>query len=616
MSDTSQLTTHELWIDGRQMTVTVQKLTATTLRVTWTVPTVTSAFNGFVIVLSEGPVSSANFPEDGKRYVASSNWAAPQDKIGEAQVIAAAYGFFNDDITVRTVDVSNVDTSKLYYASAHAASNILQYYPVGVQSYPLESSRFEKQSDTYAGSIPSSSTPPENPANGDAYYDKNTGQVLIWKDSTQAWIESTDKTVATGAIPPVRPNQIFFDQNDSLLKVFLLGQWVTCNSTNTEIKTGANSWTPLASVDSQYPETPVTGDVVGFTPQAAYASPPVPEVRVYTLGQWLLLTSNLVRVLGQNVIVGDPVIGKILPAVPQLGDFFYSQTTRDLLVWNGDDWTKADTDQEGTPTSDKINIGTDGSYDERIRLMKTLKGQMGWPKVCVELTEEQFNIAIDNALDEFRRRADNAYLHRHVLFTLQNNQQTYYLNDPRNKTDRIVNVLKIHRINMLGVTNLTTDNNLYAQALYHQFFQGAAVDTLSIHLVSQMGETFEKIFAGNYVYTWDEASRQLEIHRRIQANKERVILEVAMERSEQELLLDRWSKQWIQGWAHAELKEMLGMIRSKYGSVAGPNGGLTLNGDMLISEARQDFDELLRQMLDYEVGNGGVNFGNTSFLIG
>ena len=52
------------------------------------------------------------------------------------------------------------------------------------------------------------------------------------------------------------------------------------------------------------------------------------------------------------------------------------------------------------------------------------------------------------------------------------------------------------------------------------------------------------------------------------------------------------------------------MIRSKYGSVAGPNGDLTLNGDMLISEARRDFSELLRQVTDYEVGIGGVNFGS------
>ena len=61
---------------------------------------------------------------------------------------------------------------------------------------------------------------------------------------------------------------------------------------------------------------------------------------------------------------------------------------------------------------------------------------------------------------------------------------------------------------------------------------------------------------------------------------------------------------------------MLGEIRSKYGSLPGPSGGITLNGDSLLARATEQQTELLRQIADYEAGNGGVNFGNTSFLIG
>jgi hypothetical protein len=89
-----------------------------------------------------------------------------------------------------------------------------------------------------------------------------------------------------------------------------------------------------------------------------------------------------------------------------------------------------------------------------------------------------------------------------------------------------------------------------------------------------------------------------------------------MERTEQELLLDRWAKQWLQGWAQAELWEMLGEVRSKYGNLPGPNGGLTLNGDSLLARASEQFAELLRQITDFEAGNGGVTFGNTAFFIG
>ena len=141
------------------------------------------------------------------------------------------------------------------------------------------------------------------------------------------------------------------------------------------------------------------------------------------------------------------------------------------------------------------------------------------------------------------------------------------------------------------------------------------VDLLSIHLISALSEDFERIFAGNLVFNFNENTRQLEIFRKLYRD-EKVVMECVMERTEQELLTDRWAKQWLQSWAHAELKEILGQIRSKYPSLPGANGGLSLNGDTLLNEARQDFEECLRQIRDFEVGNGGVEWGNTAFLIG
>ena len=61
----------------------------------------------------------------------------------------------------------------MYYASVHGISNVLQYYPFGIQSYPLEASRLEKASGVYVGNIPSLPSPPTNPAIGFVYYDKN-----------------------------------------------------------------------------------------------------------------------------------------------------------------------------------------------------------------------------------------------------------------------------------------------------------------------------------------------------------------------------------------------------------------------------------------------------------
>jgi hypothetical protein len=621
--NTLQLTTHELWIDGRAITLTAQKTNPTTLRLSWNLPANPRAYDGAIVLVSEDRLSSSNFPVDGTRYVASSNWTAPAEHIDGAHVVAAFYGFFGDNITQTSVDVTNVDPTKLYYASIHVSSNVLQYYTVGCQSYPLESSRFEKKSETYAGSIPVSASPPENPTNGQAYFDPTTNIVLVWNDSMAGWIKGSQDTVPVGALPPISVNQLFWNTNGNVLKYFNGTTWVVCDSTNTLVKMGA-AWAPFnsASMVTSLPAAPAIGDFAFYALKAPVSAPTTKQLKFFSLGSWYNVSPDLVHVYVGTVWVPiaavneEQMFGYADPVIPNIGDFFYQQSSRDLLVWTGSSWAKADTENEGAPTTDKVGVGTDGSYDERLRLINVLKNQIGYPQVCVELSEEQFNVAIDNSLDEFRRRADNAYLHRHIAFTLKRGQSTYYLNDPRDKTDKIVNVMKVHRINMLGINSLSAENGLYAQAFFNQLYQGSNVDLVSIHLMNQLSESYEKIFAGNIVFTWDEASRQFMVLRNITLEQERVILEVVMERTEQELLLDRWAKQWLQGWAQSELWEMLGMIRTKYGNLPGPNGGITMNGDLLLSMATEQQNELLRQITDYEAGNGGVNFGNTAFFIG
>ena len=47
-------------------------------------------------------------------------------------------------------------------------------------------------------------------------------------------------------------------------------------------------------------------------------------------------------------------------------------------------------------------------------------------------------------------------------------------------------------------------------------------------------------------------------------------------------------KQWIRRFALSLIKETLGQIRSKFGAIPIPGNNVTLNGDKLISEAREE----------------------------
>jgi hypothetical protein len=334
-------------------------------------------------------------------------------------------------------------------------------------------------------------------------------------------------------------------------------------------------------------------------------------VFVWTGATWQA-TSQTTTITGEV----DPVVGQAgLPTgYPKLGDFFYNSRTRDLKCWNGTQWNSTESDH-GVPTYQKQEVGTDLTYSARSNLIDILKKQLGYPVVCVELIEDHFNIAIDNALQELRRRTDIAYRKEYFFMTIMKSQDVYYLNDPSTGTDKIVDVQKIHRLNMLGLVNFTPDN-IYAQQFLNQFYApGVGYDLVSIHLIHALSETYTQLFAGDVAYNWREAARELKIYRRFATN-EKVLVECSCEKLEQELLVDRWAQQWIQQWAEAELMLILAQIRGKFATLPGPGGGLSLNADTLITQAQQYQEDCLRQIRDFEVGQNGSDNFYAPFVIG
>ena len=65
--------------------------------------------------------------------------------------------------------------------------------------------------------------------------------------------------------------------------------------------------------------------------------------------------------------------------------------------------------------------------------------------------------------------------------------------------------------------------------------------------------------------------------------------------------INSMGRQWIRQYTFALSKEVLGLVRSKFGSIPIPNGDLQLNGSDLLSQAQGDKEKLitqLREMLD------------------
>lgn len=623
-SNLSAKTTHELWVEARTFLVNVSRPTPSSLLINILYPSDISVADGAVVLLHTAPLKSEEFPTDGTRYTPSTNLSAVADTTGpkaSGPVVVGMYSKFNGaplpmnqmDSTTGMfstfIEITNASPDVLYFVTVHACTNILQYYPLGISSYLHEEGGANGSVASYAGNIPSLSAPPLSPKTGYVYHDTTNQLIQYW--TGDSWVPTSADTLKTGEVYPASVGQIYFLNGYSGYG-FDGSDWVSITPETLKFKIGGTwvSFTKFAGVLSK-PAVSAPGDLIwdhtlGYALFSDGATWNVPNIT----------NSLLVSQKGASpAFTVPPSIESVPLGAPVLGQLFYNTKNKQLDVWTGSRWIMANTAQVGVTSTEKMSVGTDGSYDERIRLTNILKAQLGWPQSCLELKEEQFDVAIDNALDNYRMWSDGAYTMKYFMFKVLKGQQTYFLNSPIDKTDRIVGVTKIHRLNALGL-QANSGESIWTSGILASYYSASTVDLLSISLLNNMSDEFERIFAGNLTFLWDEPSRELFITRRISTD-EKIIIEATCEKTEQEIMVDRWSKQFIQNWALAEAKYMLGMVRTRFSSgTPGANGSITQNGDLLISEANQEMLELKEACLsNYEFG-GHIGGGNQSFLIG
>ena len=587
------LLTNYLDAEGRELQVRLIRLSATSVKLTWMPPKSPYAYAGALVTASLFELNPSNFPTDSVRYTSSTDFATPADKLGQAHVIGAFY----DDLTTAEVIITNLPENAPVFAAVHLVTNVYSYYSSGVRSYPEG-----PLSSAWAPHINDSYGPPDNPVAGQVYYDPEQKLTFAWNGA--AWLPTSAHTVITGEVDPTAELQVsgvtYSGLGDGMLNDAALGPSAL----------EAEDWVIMAVAPTIFT---VTGSVTGIKPSATVGVPYTNSLIAFSLNVGLVPfipgDTFTLTVKAVTITPGLPT------GYPKVGDFFYNTREQKLKCWSGIAWIDSEPSERGEPTYQRLHIGTNGEPQARNTIKDIIKRQLGYPKVCVELDEEHFDIALNNALQELRRRTDSAYYKQFFFMQILPGQDKFYLNDPTKGLDSVVDVIKIHRLNMLGLVNFGPDN-IYAQQFLNQFYApGVGYDLVSIHLIHSLSDVYSQLFAGDIAFNWREARRELTIHRRF-GHREKVLIECSMEKAEQEILVDRWTQQWVQQWAESEAMFMLAHIRGKFSTLPGPGGGLSLNADALMSEGTRLQEDCLRQIKDYEVGQNGPDNFYMPFVIG
>jgi hypothetical protein len=120
-------------------------------------------------------------------------------------------------------------------------------------------------------------------------------------------------------------------------------------------------------------------------------------------------------------------------------------------------------------------------------------------------------------------------------------------------------------------------------------------------------EMMGRMFGANLTFTWNQVTKQLNLHRYIRSD-EGVILHTYNHKPDEVLLSDTSSAPWIKDYALATAKMALGQARSKFGQLAGPQGGVQLNGNDLITQAQAEIEKLEEDLKTYAEGGTPLGF--------
>jgi hypothetical protein len=110
------------------------------------------------------------------------------------------------------------------------------------------------------------------------------------------------------------------------------------------------------------------------------------------------------------------------------------------------------------------------------------------------------------------------------------------------------------------------------------------------------------MFGAYMNYTWNPVTKKLQLIRDPKGVGENVLLWTYNLKPEVNLLSDFQIRQWIRDYMYGNCKLIIGEAREKFGTIASPQGGTTLNGTALKAEGLAQIEKLELELTMYVDG--------------
>lgn len=241
--------------------------------------------------------------------------------------------------------------------------------------------------------------------------------------------------------------------------------------------------------------------------------------------------------------------------------------------------------------------------DKKKEIVDYISLRLGGQMVDVELDKEHYDMAVKQALLRYRARAEHAEEESYLFLDLVKDTQEYIL--PR----EVTNVHAIYRRGLGGLANASEFEPFSSGFLNTYMLVAGRVGGLATYeLFVDYQKLTMRMFGGYITFQFNPATKKLWIDRKIPFGTESVLLKVHNYKPDQAILNDHRAFPWLQDYAYAVAKHSLGEAREKFATIAGPQGGTTLNGPALKAEAKAEMDALMIELANYVDGSNPLTF--------
>lgn len=239
------------------------------------------------------------------------------------------------------------------------------------------------------------------------------------------------------------------------------------------------------------------------------------------------------------------------------------------------------------------------------KMFKNIELRLGGGIIDIELDPEHYEASYQYAVATYRQRSANAYEESYNVLTVEKNQNSYIL------PQEVISVKQAFRRTIgLETGPGSTAFDPFSSAIMNTYLlnYNHSGGLATYDLYAGYIELAARMFGGYVIYTFNPVTKEIRFVRDFKGSGEQILLWTDNLKPEIMLLQDMFIANWISSWTLAQCKVIVGEAREKFGTIAGPGGGTSLNGTAMKAEGTKMFEDLLIELKNYTTGGQPMYF--------